>query len=50
MKTGSTDIAVNHPRFIGGTDNYLAFDDWGESLKVLKLEYHAENTVPIQMK
>ncbi len=49
MEKGSTDIAVNRPRFVGGTDNYMAFDDWGESLKVLRLEYHAEETAGISV-
>ncbi|MBA4388734.1 MAG: hypothetical protein C0404_12185, partial [Verrucomicrobia bacterium] len=47
MKPGSQDIALTLPRFIGGTDNYLAFDDWGERLVVLKLNYHAEETAGI---
>lgn len=42
MKPGSQDIPLTLPRFISGTDNYLAFDDWGERLVVLKLTYHAE--------
>jgi hypothetical protein len=50
MKPGDADVALTLPRFISGTDNYLAFDDWGESLKVLKLEYHAEETVLIRTK
>ncbi|MBA4386793.1 MAG: hypothetical protein C0404_02360 [Verrucomicrobia bacterium] len=47
MKPGSPDIVVNTPRFFGGTDNYLAFDDWGERLVVLKLGYHAEERAAI---
>jgi hypothetical protein len=47
MKPGSPDIAMTLPRFISGTDNYLAFDDWGERLAVLKLNYHAEETAAI---
>lgn len=47
MKQGSDDIVLHLPRYVGGTDNYLAFDDWGESLKVLKLEYHAQETARI---
>ena len=35
------------PRFPGVTDNYLCFDDWGERLVVLRLNYHAEETVGI---
>jgi hypothetical protein len=37
-------------RFVSATDNYLVFDDWGERLVVLKLAYHAEETVGIKMK
>jgi hypothetical protein len=47
MKPGSEDIALTLARFISGTDNYLAFDDWGEGLIVLKLNYHAEETAGI---
>jgi hypothetical protein len=47
MKKGSEDIALTMPRFISGTDNYLAFDDWGERIVTLKLEYHAEETAGI---
>jgi DNA-binding beta-propeller fold protein YncE len=46
-KPGDTDIGITCARFISGTDNYLAFEDWGERLVVLKLDYHAEETVPI---
>jgi hypothetical protein len=47
MKPGSEDIAINMPRHISGTDNYLALDNWGEGLMVLKLLYHAEETVEV---
>jgi hypothetical protein len=50
MKPGTDDIAMTLPRFIGGTDNYLAFDDWGERLVVLKLSYHAEETAALGSK
>jgi len=46
-KPGETDIGMTGVRFIGGTDNYLGFEDWGERFVVLKLAYHAEETVPI---
>jgi hypothetical protein len=49
-KPGSTDIGITCARFISGTDNYLVFEDWGERLVVLKLEYEAEETVGIDMK
>jgi hypothetical protein len=45
---GETDIGVTTPRYIGGTDNYLAFEDWGERMLVLKLEYHERETVEIR--
>ncbi|MFC1671699.1 hypothetical protein ACFL01_01055 [Planctomycetota bacterium] len=48
MKPGATNIGMTLPRYISGTDNYLAFNDWGERLVVLKLDYHAEETVPIK--
>jgi hypothetical protein len=47
-KPGGTDIGIICARFIGGTDNYLAFDDWGEKAVVLRLDYHAEETAPIR--
>jgi hypothetical protein len=50
IPVGGDGIGLTMPRFITGTDNYLAFSDWGERLVVLKLNYHAEETVPIQMK
>jgi hypothetical protein len=46
-KAGSDDIPLTLPRFISGTDNYLAFEDWGERLVVLKLNYHAEESAEI---
>jgi hypothetical protein len=46
-KPGSTDIGITTSRFLSGTDNYLCFEDWGERLVVLKLDYHAEETAPI---
>jgi hypothetical protein len=49
-KPGGDDLGLMSVRFISATDNYLAFGDWSERLVVLKLNYHAEETVPIQMK
>ena len=46
-KPGSEDIAFTAPRYIGGTDNYLAVPDWGEKITVLKLDYHTEEITPI---
>jgi hypothetical protein len=47
MKPGTEDIALTLPRFVSGTDNYLAFDDWGERLVVLKLAYRQEEQAAI---
>lgn len=49
MKPGTEDIRIFNPRCISGTDNYLCFDDWGERLIVLRLDYHAEENVKIGM-
>ena len=38
------------PRFVSTTDNYLAFEDWGERVVVLSLNYHAAETAAIRMK
>jgi len=46
-KPGGTDIGMTSVRYIGGTDNYLAFEDWGEKMVVLRLEYHAEESAAI---
>ncbi|MBA4386792.1 MAG: hypothetical protein C0404_02355 [Verrucomicrobia bacterium] len=48
MKSGTDDVRLFLPRFISGTDNYLAFDDWGERLVVLKLNYQAEESAGIK--
>ncbi|MFC1671700.1 hypothetical protein ACFL01_01060 [Planctomycetota bacterium] len=48
MKPGSEDVTLTFVRFVSGTDNYLCLEDNGEGLTVLKLEYHAEEIVPIQ--
>jgi hypothetical protein len=50
IPVGGDNIACFLPRFIAATDNYLAFDDRGERLAVLKLNYHAEETTPVRMK
>ncbi|MEK7873482.1 MAG: hypothetical protein AAB502_06460, partial [Chloroflexota bacterium] len=50
MKAGDTAVAMTMVRFVSGTDNYLVFEDNGERLVVLKLNYHAEETVPIRAK
>jgi hypothetical protein len=48
MAPGTADIRMFQPRFLSGTDHYLAFDDWGERLVVLRLGYHAEATAPVK--
>ncbi len=50
VPVGGDGIGIFSPRFISGTDNYLCFADWAERLVVLKLNYHAEETAPIQLK
>jgi hypothetical protein len=46
-RPGETDIGITSARFISGTDSYLAFDDWGERLIVLRMEYHEVGTAMI---
>jgi hypothetical protein len=48
-KPGGTDIGITCSRFISGTDNYLAFEDWGERMIVLKLEYREVESAPVAM-
>jgi hypothetical protein len=48
IRVGGDGIGLLMPRMVSGTDDYLCFQDWGERLAVLKLNYHAEETVPIQ--
>jgi hypothetical protein len=50
IPVGGDGIGLLVPRMMSGTDNYLCFQDWGERLVVLKLNYHAEEIVPINMK
>jgi hypothetical protein len=40
-------IGVTQPRFISASDNYVVFDDWGERIAVVKLNYHAEESVAV---
>ncbi len=44
---GGDNIAIAFNSFVSATDDYLVFDDHGERLTVLKLDYHAEETAPI---
>jgi hypothetical protein len=48
IPVGGDDIAVFIPRYISGTDNYLVYESWSERLTVLKIAYHAEETIPIE--
>jgi hypothetical protein len=47
IPVGGDDIAMTMVRFVSGTDNYLVFEDWGERLVVLRLDYHEEAVAPI---
>ncbi|MFC1671841.1 hypothetical protein ACFL01_01770 [Planctomycetota bacterium] len=47
-KPGAEDFGLTMPRFISGTDNFLAFDDWGERIVTLKLKYHTEAVAAIR--
>jgi hypothetical protein len=47
IPAGGDGIAMFQPRYIGGTDNYLCFSDWGERVVSLRLEYHAGETARI---
>jgi hypothetical protein len=48
IEVGGDNIGVFMPRYMGGTDNYLVFNDWGERLVVLRLDYHAEEQALIR--
>ena len=48
IPVGGDGIAITFNRFVSSTDNYLVFDDHGERLTVLKLNYQAEEIVGIQ--
>jgi hypothetical protein len=48
IPVGGDNIAVFVPRYMSGTDNYLVYESWSERLTVLKIAYHAEETVPIE--
>jgi hypothetical protein len=43
----SDGITAAHSNKVSTTDDYMVFDDCGERLTVLRLGYHAEETVPI---
>ena len=47
IPVGKGGLGMIVPRFVTGTDNYLAYHDWGERIVVLRLKYEAEETVPI---
>jgi hypothetical protein len=44
---GGDGIGMTIPRYVSGTDNYLLFDDWGERLVSLRLEYHTEEAAAV---
>jgi len=48
IRVGGDEIGLFLPRMISGTDNYLCFQDYGERLVVLKLNYHTEETTPVK--
>ncbi len=47
---GGDHIPVMTGRFVSGTDNYICYDVRGERLIVLRIAYHARETVPIGTK
>jgi len=49
VPVGGDGIASTFVRYVSGTDDYLVFEDWGERLVVLKLNYHVEETAPVSM-
>ncbi len=44
------DLGMAFVNVVAATDNYLCYPDHGEKLVVLKLEYHAEETVPVSVR
>jgi hypothetical protein len=48
VPVGGDGVATSCVRHIAGTDNYLAFDDWGERVVVVRLDYHETVNVDIQ--
>ena len=48
VPVGGDNIAMFENRFMSGTDNYLVYEAWGEGLVVLRINYHAEETVEIK--
>jgi hypothetical protein len=47
IPVGGDNIAMSVARFVSTTDNYMVFDDNGERVTVVRLNYHAEETVGI---
>jgi hypothetical protein len=43
--TGADGLATTLIRYVSGTDNYLCVSDWGQRIILMKLNYHAEDTV-----
>jgi hypothetical protein len=50
IPVGGDGIAIANARFIAGTDDRLVFEDHGERIMVLRLNYHAEETAGIAAK
>jgi hypothetical protein len=47
IPVGEDGVGVFCPHYISGTDDRLVFSSWGTWITVVKLGYHAENTVPV---
>jgi hypothetical protein len=50
IPVGPDGIAFFQPRMVSATDNYIVCDSWCERYTVMKMAYHAEEAVPINMK
>jgi hypothetical protein len=48
IPVGEDGIGIFQARSVDVTDNYMAFEDWGERIQVLKLTYRAEETAPVE--
>ncbi len=49
IPVGGDNIGVFHPRAVSASDNYIVFSSWEEWATVLKIGYHAEETVAIRL-
>ena len=50
VPVGGDGIGMCFAASVSATDNFLVYDDHGEQLVVLKLNYHAEETVPVKVR